>query len=514
MNTRSRFRNGVKVAVVAAITLSFALTGCAPPADTGGDGDGGGEMSLTVGMVGSTSDIINPYQQEGSVSSDAIFQQVYEGLTAYDNTGKLIYVLAESMEPNEANDVWTVKLRPGVKLHNGQEFISEDAIDSLKWMSDPDNAWQYSQNVGFLEGATYEQIDDHTFDLKLKKSFGLVPELLAMSRVRMRSIREGATVDKPEGTGPFVVDSFTAGQEAKFSKFKDYWGTQPKIDKLTFAFFTEQNAVTNAIRGGQIDVAHGIPFPEVPALKEDPNLKLLVSDTAAYPIIAMNTKEEPFKEEKIRQALRLSVDRERIVSNAFGGYATVANDFIGKNTSCPAPDVPQRTQDIDAAKKLLAEAGAEGTKVELVTDGAFPGMMEMAQLVADDGKKAGLDISVRKLDVGTFLDRWLEWPFFISFTSSPYVVTAKAHFMPGGSENATWFDDAEYNKVANELYQTTDEAEQCKYIAQLQTIEYERGPYLVPVFGQNITVHKKNIEGLQDDLYGRSSFLLTDVTVG
>ncbi len=512
MNNRFRFRNGVKVAAVAAIVLSFALTGCAPPAENTGDG-GTKEMSLTVGMVGSTSDIVNPYQQEGSVSSDALFKQVYEGLVAYDGTGKIVNMLAESIEPNDAQDVWTVHLRKGVKLHNGNEFIAEDAIDSLKWMIDKKNAWQYAGNIDFLNGATFESSDDHTFTITLKKPFGLVPNMLAQARINMRSIRD-ASVDKPEGTGPFVIDSFTAGQQAQLHRFDDYWGQKPKISKLTLQYFTEQNAVTNAIRGGQIDVAHGVPFPEVPALKNDSNLKLLVSDTAAYPIIAMNTKETPFKDEKIRQALRLAVDRERIKTNAFGGYAQIANDFIGNNTECAPPDVPQRTQDIAGAKKLLEEAGAVGTKVELVTDGAFPGMMEMAQLIAEDGKKAGLDITVRKLDVGTFLDRWTQWPFFISFTSSPYAITAKAHFMPGGSENATWFDDAEYNKIANELYLTADPAAQCTLIAQLQKIEYERGPYLVPVFGQSITVHRANISGLENDLWGRSSYMVNNVTVG
>lgn len=53
----------------------------------------------------------------------------------------------------------------------------------------------------------------------------------------------------------------------------------------------------------------------------------------------------------------------------------------------------------------------------------------------------------RQLDAGTFLDRWLEWPFLVGYTSSPYEITAKGHFMPGGSENASWFDDAEYNKL-------------------------------------------------------------------
>lgn len=510
MTFRFRSRAGARVAAVAAVALALSLVGCAPPSSGGGSG----QTSIRVGMVGSTSDEVDPYQQQGSVSSDALFKQVYEGLTARDSSGKVVYVLAESMEPNAAKDLWTIKLRPGVKLHNGETFNAEDAAGSITAMIDPKKAWAYATNLDFIDAAGIEVVDGTTLKLHLKKPFGLVPEMFSMARINMRSIRGGATVDKPAGTGPWTIDSFTPGQEAKLSKFADYWGKKPKLDKLTLSFFTEQNAVTNAIRGGQIDVAQGIPFPEVPALKGDPNLGLVVSDTASYPLIAMSMQDKPFTDAKVREAIRLSVDRERIVKNAFGGYATVANDFIGKNSSCEPPKLPQRKQDLAKAKQLVSEAGAEGAQVELVTDGAFPGMMEMAQLVADDAAKAGIKISVRKLDVATFLDRWLDWPMFISYTSSPYEITAKGHFLPGGSENGTHMDDPEYNTLASELYQTTDPAAQCTIIQQLQTIEHERGGYLVPVYGQNITVHRANVKGLEKDLYGRTSFLLTDVTVG
>lgn len=509
MNARTHAQRGVRFASVTAVMLSLLLTSCSAPASSGAGGD-----SLTVGMVGSAGDTQNPYQFQGSTSSSALFRQMFDGLAQRANDGSVQLALAASIEPNDSNDIWTITLREDIKLHSGEPFIAEDVAESLRWMIDPENAFTYATQLDWLTSP--EQIvvvDDHTVKLNLAEPFGLVPEMLAMERINMRSVRNGATEAEPEGTGPFVLDALSPGQEAKLTRFDDYWGEKPTIKYLTIAFFTEQNAVTNAIRGGQIDVAQGIPFPEMPALEADPNLELLVSDTAAYPVIAMNATHEPFDEAKVREALRMSVDRERIVTNAFGGYASVANDFIGKNTSCAPPDVPQRTQDIEGAKELMAEFGAEGASVELVTDGAFPGMMEMAQLVADDAAKVGLDISVRKLDVGTFLDRWLEWPFFISFTSNPYETTAKAHYLPGGSENGTGFDDGEYTALSEKLYQTADADAQCRLIEQMQTIEYERGGYLIPVIGQQITVHRSNVKGLEPDLYGRSAYVVTGVTV-
>ncbi|MDA3147306.1 ABC transporter substrate-binding protein [Leucobacter sp. UCMA 4100] len=508
----SHMRKGMTLLVAAMLTVSLASCASSEKGNAGGNGKGD-SSGLTLGMVGSTTDKIDPYSQTGSGSQQAVFTNVYEGLTARNKDGEVEYVLAEKIEPNATNDEWIITLRDNVKLHNGEQFTSEDAVESLKQMIDPEYAWAFNTQLSFLQADGLEIIDDLTFKMVLDEPFGPLPDVLAMDRLVMRSIKGDATVDKPAGTGPYKIDTFTAGQEAKLVKNEDYWGEPATLDSVTISFLSDQTAVTNAVRGGQIDVAHGIPFAEVPALEGTPGLDMLVSDTAAYPVVPMRMDMAPFDDERVREAMRLAIDRQRIVDNAYGGYASVANDYIGQNTACPAPDVPQREQDLGKAKKLVEEAGATGASVELVTDAAFPGMAEMAQLIAQDAEKIGITVQVKKLDVGTFLDRWLEWPFFIGHTSSPYIITAKGHFLPGGSENGSHMDDAEYNEIAEKLYATSDPEEQCTYITQMQTIEHERGGYLIPIYGQSITVHSERVKGLTADLYGRAAYQFAGVTV-
>lgn len=496
-------------AAAAAALMVVPLAACAPST---GNAEGSSADRLTIGMVGSSTDQVQPYMQQGSVSAAALYRQVYEGLTTTDSSGEVQFELAESMTPNDTLDVWTVTLREGVTTHAGEPFTAEDAVESIEWMVDPDNAWAFATQIGFVDPEGLTVLDDRTFEMRLNQPYGPVPDAFAMDRILMRSVT-GASEDQPAGTGPFTVDSFTAGQEAQLSRFDEYWGDPAGVEQVTFSFFQDQQAVTNALRGGQIDVAHGIPFTDVSSLDGENGISLLVSETASYPLMSMNMTAEPFDDPRVREAMRLIVDREAIVENAFGGYATVANDFIGKNTSCTPPDVPQREQDIERARRLLAEAGAEGVEVELVTDGAFPGMMEMAQLFAQDAAQAGVTVNVKKLDVATFLNRWLDWPFHIGFTSSPYLLTATSHFLPGGSENSTHMDDAEYNELADQLYRTADPEEQCDFVAQMQAIEHERGGDIVPVFGNDIVAYHANVHGLQEDLYGRSAFTLEGVTL-
>lgn len=510
MNRTSRSRARFGAALVS-IALATTLAACAPQGSPG-SGSGGGESSLVVGMVGSSSDVLQPYSQQGSVSGGAVYDQLYEGLAATNSDGELVYKLAESIEPGDSLDEWTITLRKGVKLHNGEDFTAEDVVESIKWMIDPENAWAFAKYLDFLTPDSMEVVDDHTIKLHLEKPYGLVRQMFSMDRILMRSLK-GASVDEPVGTGPYKIESFAPGQQTVVTKFDGYWGDPATLDKVTFAFFQDQQSVANAIRGGQIDVAHGIAFPDIPSLQETPGLDTLVNETAATPIVGIRVDTEPTDDPRVREAIRLAVDRDRIVENAFGGFASVANDFIGKNTACAAPDVPQREQDLDAAKKLLDEAGASDVSLEIVTDGALPGMSEMAQLVAADVKKIGIDTSVRKLDVATFLDRWLEWPFYIGHTSSPYFVTATGHFTPGGSENGTHFDDPEYNELVKKLSATADEDEQCGYITQMQKIEHDRGGYIVPIYAKKVTVFSDKVDGLQPDLYGRTAWRLDGVTV-
>jgi len=191
----------------------------------------------------------------------------------------------------------------------------------------------------------------------------------------------------------------------------------------------------------------------------------------------------------------------------------IANDYLGNNTACPAPAEPQRVQDIAKAKQLLAEAGKSNLKLELVTDGAFAGMMEMAQLFAQQAAQAGITIKVRRLDPASFLNRWREWPFLISLTSGPYETATLAALLPEQGENATHFNDAEYNDLAKKLQSTGDLAEQCKLITQLQAIEYKRSGHIVAAYPENITVYRDTVNGLTPDLYGRTAIQFGGVTV-
>lgn len=467
-------------------------------------------QELVLGVIGNSKDMVQPYSPTRSASAASLYAQLYDGLSAYDSKGAVVMQLAESMTPNATMDVWTVKLRPGVKRHDGKSFTADDVIASIQYMLDPANNFVLASELNFVDPAKLRKIDDLTVEFPLNRPFGLFANAFADRNFKMRGIGSN---DEDTGTGPFKLDAFTPGQEARLTRFDSYWGEKPGFETLHIIDFRDQQALTNALRGGQIDVAYSVPYSDVETLVKDPALGTVLSDTTSYPILAARVDLKPFNNPKVMEALKLVVDRQQIVDNAFGGHGRIANDYLGNNTACPGPDVPQRQQDIEKAKQLLSEAGESNLKLEIVTDGAYAGMLEMAQLFAQHAAQAGIQVKVRRLDPATFLSRWRDWPFIVGLTGGPYETATLAALLPDHGENATHFDDAEFNELARQLQSSGDPVEQCRLVTQMQAIEYARSGSIVPAYSKDITVFRNTVIGLKPDLYGRSPIQFAGVTL-
>ncbi|MDR1825787.1 MAG: ABC transporter substrate-binding protein [Bifidobacteriaceae bacterium] len=530
-STRSP-RRAIALAAAALIALPMLLTACggdksgsdasgsaaAGSAAAGGDstaaGTGNADGSLILGVMGNSADQIDPYSEQSSMSGLVIWTQVYDGLTHIAYDGSIEMALAESMTPNETNDVWTVKLREGIKTHGGHDFTADDVIYSLQRMLDPEHPYAAAFQIQIIERDELVKIDDLTVEIHLNQPYGMFPELMARERLKMTSQYE--LDGSPDGTGMFSVVSFTPGREAKFTRFDDYWGEKPGFKDLTIEFFSDQEAVANALRGGQIDVAHAVPFTDAKALSETEGISVIESPSASHLTLDMRMDIAPFDDERVREAFRLIVNRELTVANAFGGYAVVANDINGNNTSCALPDVPQREQDLEGAKELLAQAGYDESNplsVELVTDAFNPGMYETAELFAQEAAKIGVLVEPKKLDAATFLDNWMEWQFVINWSGSAYPEMSATHFLPDGEDNASHFNDPEYTELNIKMQSTADPVEQCEYVTAMQLIEYERGSVIVPVYQIDVTPFRDRVHGLHQDLYNRTSYKYAGVTV-
>jgi peptide/nickel transport system substrate-binding protein len=303
----------------------------------------------------------------------------------------------------------------------------------------------------------------------------------------------------PVGTGPFKYVSFTAGQQSEFAKFADYWEEgRPYADKLVIIDFPDDTARVNALLGGQVEVIDNLPAAQLQSVKSNPSLRVVSSETGAWQPFTMRVDQAPFNDAKVRQAFRLIVDREQMVQQVLSGQGRVANDLYAPYDSAFAGDLPQRKQDLEQAKSLLKQAGREGLSVELVTAPVFQGIVEAAQVFAQQAKGAGVNVKLRKVDSGTFYgDNYLKWGFAQDFWATrAYLSQVAQGDLPDSPFNETHWKDPKFIDLIQQARGEVDDGKRKDILHAAQTMQYEQGGYIIQYFSNIIDAHSAKVGGL------------------
>lgn len=496
-------------AAISAAALALGLAACAPPADTEAPADAGGTVRL--GMIGSQGDVMQPYQTYPALIDTARAYQVYEGLTRVTGDGTVEMALAESFDSNDDFTEWTVTLRPGVLKHNGEAFTADDVVQSVQEIMDPENNWTASSRIPFVDPDRVTATDDSTVVFELTSPYSLFPEIWASARMPV----SGWDGDEPVGTGMFMPDSFTPGQVATFKRFDDYWGDKPEFETLEILSFADQPAITNALRGGQIDIAATVPYTDAQSLAETPGLAILESKNSIKQVtMEMKSDEPPFDDPRVREAFKLIIDRNAVVDNAYAGFASVGNDYPAFGDSCPTPtDIPQREQDLDRAKQLLEEAGQTDLTVEFAMAPGAAGGAEIGEIFAQNAAEIGVTVKLNMMDTATYLAGWKTWPFGLSFFDEQYIASIGPTFMPDGPNNGSFFDNAEYVDLVDQLYRTGDHDAQCAIIHEMHRVVHEEGGIINPAIPSALTAHSDKVHGLQESIFNDAAYRFAGVSI-
>jgi peptide/nickel transport system substrate-binding protein len=192
-----------------------------------------------------------------------------------------------------------------------------------------------------------------------------------------------------------------------------------------------------------------------------------------------------------------------MVAQGISGHGRVANDVFSPFDLCYAGDeFPQRKYDPERAKSMLKAAGQEGLTIDLNTTAGDSGMVEVAQIFAQNAKAGGVTVNVKVLDGATFYgDQYLKWPFAVDFWGTRnYLAQAALATLPTATYNETHFSNAKYNKLYNQALGTVDLQKRCALIKQMQRIEYDTGGLIIPWFKNQVSAYSAKIGGLKVDV--------------
>ena len=453
---------------------------------------------LRIGATGGgAKDTIDAHQP--TTDPDIMRQwNLYESLAVRSpDFSKLDMLIAESIEPvGSKPDAWTVRLKDGIEFHNGKTVGADDVIFSLQRITDPKDPKVGNSSISYIDRKNLKKIDERTVRIPLNLTNAAFPDDLGQYFNAI--VPTDYDPKKPVGTGPFKYQSFSPGERSVFVKNPNYWQPgRPYADQLVIIDFPDDTARTNALLGGQVEAINNLPAAQLAAVQGNPNLRVLSSPTGAWQPFTMRIDAAPFNDVKVRQAFRLMVDRKQMVQQVLSGQGSVANDLYARYDPVYASDLPQRNQDLEQAKSLLQSAGKAGMTVELVTSPVFNGIVEAAQVFAEQAKGAGVNVKVRKVDTGTFYgDNYLKWPFAQDFWASRvYLAQVAQGDLPNSPFNETHWGKGKFESLINEARGTVDEAKRKEILHQAQQMQYDQGGYIIPYFSNIIDAYSSKVSG-------------------
>jgi peptide/nickel transport system substrate-binding protein len=505
--------------------LSFLAAACGGGDDDGGEGaptpTGGTEPAagdlqpggtIRVALIAPTTEP-NPLlvQDEGGAG---ILGATGEFLSFSDDKLELQPRIAESWEPNADGSVWTFAIRQGVTFHNGAPLTAQDVVATFDKLIAPEGGSANAQSAlgGVLSPGGIEAPDDSTVVFNLDAPNGNFPTLV--SSANYNAIIIPADLDPAdwgqtfEGTGPFKLERFTPNVGLTVVKNEAYWGEPAIVDRVDIKFYDEEAPMILALQGDEVDFVEHFSVSGGQALLNDPNAQVIAVKAATHRQLHMRTDMDPFTDNRVRQAIALSIDRQGLVDGLWEGQADLGNDspfaplYPYTDTS-----VPQREQDLEQARQLLADAGmGDGFTVQLDTWNGFE-IPDLAQLVKNNAQEIGVTINLKITDAGTYYgdgvfgnSTWLDSVMGITdYGHRPvpnvYLTSALSGDPKIGVWNSAHFANDQYDQLVTDYVAALDLESQRGLAKQIQELLLEETPIIFPYFYYFLSAAKPTLQG-------------------
>jgi len=394
------------------LTVGIALSLVAGPAAAAPEG----KVVIAQGVDPTTLDTMNQQETPASVVAAHLFDTLVER----DPNLKLVPALAAEMPRLISPQVWEVKLRRGVKFHNGEEFDAESVKFSLERVKQP--AMRASSNFRPIDRV--EIVDPYTVRVHTSKPWPTFTTIMGSRQASMYppkayAGKDSAFISKnPIGTGPYKFVRWSKDEEIVLDANEQYWRGAPKIKTVVFRPIPDDAVRVAALQNGEVDLAVNIP-PHLAAiiaghprvfLSTAPSIRTLQLMFVTHEFDAQHKLVGPYKgvtaDKRVRQAITSAIDADEIIKSVLDGKAIrVATMLTPLHFGYDAALKPVK-QDLAKTKKLLAEAGyAGGLDLTLNSpQGRYVRDKEVAEAVTGQLTKAGIKTTLRTHEFVSYLN--------------------------------------------------------------------------------------------------------------
>jgi len=437
-----------------------------------------------------------------SISDVYHARMVYEPLVAADAAMQPIPWLAESWTANDKATEWTFKVRQGVKFHDGSPLTADDVVYTFRRLLDPETKSPAASELGAIKPEAFQAVDPATVKVTLDTPIAELPSILATKHGMV--VKKGASSDdirfRPNGTGPFTLKELKLGDlKTTFARNPNYWRSGlPKSECLVVTAITEPISRVAALKSGEADLVLVVDPATIATLKEDPTITLTKAPGGSAITMGMFMDVPPFDNPKVREAMKLVIDRQAIVDTALLGFGVPGNDNPILPTSPDAYRSDIIKRDVAKAKRLLAEAGhPDGISVDLHAADLMPGTMAMVQAYQQMASEAGIKVNIINEPAGEYWDTiWLKQPFAVSnwgMRTTPAALSVA--YRKKSPWNETHFFSDKYDGLLDKAATTLDPEARRKLYQEAQRLISEEGGVIIPMFANIVAAIRKGCTG-------------------
>ena len=455
---------------------------------------------------------LDPHSVTDSPTATVV-SHLFETLFELTPEGEIVPLLAESYEASGDGTVWTIKLREGIVFHDGTPFNAEAVKVNLDRFLNPDNAFTFRFLLARVQQV--DVVDEYTVQLTLSTPFA--PLLAHLTHNTISMISPAAIeqygediVENPVGTGPFTLESWQRGERITLTRFEDYWGEKPGVERVTFLTVPEGTTRMALIESGEAHVAVRVPPADVARLDAHPEITVENVSSLRTIYIYFNHTMEPFTDRRVRQAVNYAVDKELIAEFVFGGAvrpsdAPIAPGIFGYTSVGFYEYNPER------ARELLTEAGyPDGFSTTLYCPtGRYLQDIQTCEAIQSQLAEVGINASIETL----------EWTSYLEFTGRGVnentvpmgmlgwgTVTGDADYglfalfhtsehVPAGS-NRSFYSNALVDDLLDQARSTADNAVREQLYADVMEIIWNDAAWLFLHSETQLVAVRDNVEGL------------------
>ena len=435
------------------IPLLVAVTACAP---------GGGVSPGKQLRIGATAapDSMDPTTNANAAIPQVLLYNVYETLVKLDFDGRIRPLLASEWTVSNDGLTYTFTLQPNAMFASGNAVDADAVVKSFQRVRQDASVTPVNKaQMSVVSSIT--ALDEHTVQVLLKQpSQSWLYDMTGSAGIVIDPARTGDLATTPAGSGPYVLQKWTAGSSVTLSKSGKYWGTPARFDTVTFRYFADPNAMRAAMASGDLDIISNSAPQALGQFTDTSKYQIIKGTTNGEIVLGFNNSKSPFTDVRVRQAICYAIDRKGLMDSVWAGEGALIGSMVPPTDPWYEDLSGAYPYDPDKAKQLLADAGyADGLKLNLQVP-TLPYATESTQYIASQLQNVGISVSISELD---FPARWVDQVM----VRGDYDMTIVAHVEP--RDIVKWADPSYYwhydNKDFQSLITQADQAvDQDQYI--------------------------------------------------